>query len=114
MVLRTTHFDFATGLRTHFVHNDLESYVAGDDHNVPGLLKKSDGNILAFYAAHNRLGGSEGDRSYYRTYDVDNETWSVESEYHWWDFIPNSAPGAGGTNILQCLSAFGRRSRRGR
>jgi hypothetical protein len=105
--VRTTHFDFATGSRTHFVHNDLESYGAGDDHNVPGLLKKSDGNILAFYAAHNRLGGTEDDRSYYRTYDVDNESWSAESEYHWWGVIPDDVPGEGGTtysNVFQ-LSA---------
>jgi hypothetical protein len=102
--VRTTHFDFATGSRTHFVHNDLESYGAGDDHNVPGLLKKTDGNILAFYAAHNNLNGVEDDRSYYRTFDVGSDAWGAESEYHWWDVIPANAPGAGGTtysNLFQ-------------
>jgi hypothetical protein len=105
--VQTTHFDLATGLRTLYVHNDLESYGAGDDHNVPGLLKKNDGNVLAFYAAHNRLGSVEDDRSYYRNFDVEAETWSDESEYNWWDVIPNNAPGEGGTtysNVFQ-LSA---------
>jgi hypothetical protein len=105
--VQTTHFDFATGSRTHFIHNDLESYGAGDDHNVPGLLKKSDGNILTFYAAHNRLGGTEDDRSYYRTFDAETKTWGPESEYHWWPVIPDNAPGEGGTtysNVFQ-LSA---------
>jgi hypothetical protein len=105
--VQTTHFDLATGSRTQYVHNDLESYGAGDDHNVPGLLKKTDGNILAFYAAHNRLGSTEDDRSYYRTYDVETETWNAETEYHWWDVIPDNAPGSGGTtysNVFQ-LSA---------
>ena len=105
--VKTTHFDLATGSRTSYVHNDLESYGAGDDHNVPGLLKKNDGNVIAFYAAHNNLNGSEDDRSYYRTFDVDTETWNAESEYHWWNVIPANAPGSGGTtysNVFQ-LSA---------
>jgi hypothetical protein len=102
--VQTTHFDLATGSRTLYVHNDLESYGAGDDHNVPGLLKKSDGNILAFYAAHNRLVNTEDDRSYRRTFNVETETWGAESEYHWWDVIPANAPGEGGTtysNVFQ-------------
>jgi hypothetical protein len=105
--VQSTHFDLATGSRTHYMHNDLESYGAGDDHNVPGLLKKSDGNILAVYAAHNRLATTEDDRSYYRTFNVETQSWSAESEYHWWDVIPANAPGEGGTtysNVFQ-LSA---------
>ena len=105
--VKTTHFDLATGSRTEYVHNDLESYGGGDDHNLPGLLKKSDGDVLAFYAAHNNLNGTEDDRSYYRTFDVDAETWGAESEYHWWNVIPSNAPGSGGTtysNVFQ-LSA---------
>lgn len=105
--VQTTHFDLATGERSLYVHNDLESYGGGDDHNVPGLLKKQDGDILQFYAAHNRLVATEDDRSYYRTYDVETETWGPEGEYHWWDAIPDNAPGSGGTtysNVFQ-LSA---------
>lgn len=105
--VQTTHFDLATGSRTLFVHNNLKSYGGGDDHNVPGLLKKTDGNILAFYAAHNRLVNTEDDRSYYRMFNVETETWSAQSEYHWWEVIPDNAPGSGGTtysNVFQ-LSA---------
>ncbi|TWT91727.1 hypothetical protein Pla108_42100 [Botrimarina colliarenosi] len=105
--VQTTHFNLSTGVRTRYTHNDLESYGAGDDHNVPALLKKSDGDILAVYAAHNRLDGVEDDRSYYRTYDAEAQAWGAESEYHWWDVIPSNAPGNGGTtysNVFQ-LSA---------
>ncbi len=105
--VKTTHFNLATGLRQHYFHNDIESYGAGDDHNVPGLLQKNDGDILAFYAAHNNRDGVEDDRSYYRTYDPDTQSWGIESEYHWWDAIPSNAPGSGGTtysNVFQ-LSA---------
>ncbi|MCA9239660.1 MAG: exo-alpha-sialidase, partial [Planctomycetales bacterium] len=105
--VKTTHFNLVTGLRTEYVHNDLESYGGGEDHNLPGLLKKSDGNLLAFYAAHNNLNGTEDDRSYYRTYDVNTDSWGAESEHHWWSVIPNNAPGSGGTtysNVFQ-LSA---------
>jgi hypothetical protein len=105
--VRTTHFDLSSGRRTHYIHNDLESYGAGDDHNVPALLQKNDGDILTFYAAHNNLNGTEDDRSYYRTFDVGSDTWGPESEYHWWNVIPANAPGDGGTtysNLFQ-LSA---------
>lgn len=103
----TSHFNLATGARSEYVHNDLESYGGGDDHNVPGLLKKSDGDILAVYAAHNRLVNTEDDRSYLRTFDADTGSWGPETEYHWWPEIPANAPGAGGTtysNVFQ-LSA---------
>ncbi len=105
--VQTTHFDLATGARTRYSHHRLRSYGAGDDHNVPALLKKSDGNLLAFYAAHNNVDGVEDDRSYYRTYDAASQTWGPESEFHWWDVIPDNAPGKGGTtysNVFQ-LSA---------
>lgn len=102
--VKTTHFDLATGARRQYIHNDIESYGAADDHNVPGILQKDDGNILAFYAAHNNRSGTEDDRSYYRTYNSGTQAWGAESEYHWWDVIPTNAPGAGGTtysNVFQ-------------
>jgi hypothetical protein len=105
--VQTTHFDLTTGRRTQYVHNDLESYGGGDDHNTAGLLQKEDGNILAVYAAHNRKDGVEDDRSYYRTFNTTTNTWGAETEYHWWDVIPDNAPGDGGTtysNVFQ-LSA---------
>jgi len=105
--VKTTHFELATGNRRQYIHNDIESYGAADDHNVPGILQKSDGDVIAFYAAHNNRNGVEDDRSYYRTYDPTSQTWGAESEYHWWDVIPGNAPGAGGTtysNVFQLSS----------
>ncbi|WP_146590455.1 sialidase family protein [Posidoniimonas polymericola] len=105
--VQTSHFDLATRTRSIVTHNDLESYGAGDDHNVPAYLQKQDGDILAFYAPHNNRNGVEDDRSYYRTFNAGSETWGPESEYHWWPEIPSNAPGSGGTtysNVFQ-LSA---------
>ncbi len=105
--VRVTRFDLNTGLRNASVLGDIESYGGGDDHNVPGLLVKEDGDVLAFYAGHNNVFSVEDDRSFYRTLDASTQTWNAQSEYHWWDVIPANAPGSGGTtysNVFQ-LSA---------
>lgn len=106
--VRTTQFNMATGTRTTYALRDhLESWGGGDEHNAPALLVKEDGNILAFYAAHNQLSGTEDDRSYYRTFDVETQIWSPEMEWHWWSVMPANAPGTGGScysNVYQLSS----------
>jgi hypothetical protein len=110
--IHTTHFNLDSSSRTVHVHNDIESYGSSDDHNVPGLIVKQNGDLLAFYAAHNGRTSDDGsggldDRSYYRTYDTASSTWGLESEYHWWPVIPDNAPGGGGTtysNLFQLSS----------
>lgn len=102
--VRVAQFDLNTGRRRITALNDLESYGAGDDHNLPGMLVKEDGNVLAFYAAHNNLNGAEDDRSYHKTFDTATESWGAESQYRWWNVIPGNAPGSGGTtysNVFQ-------------
>lgn len=105
-LVQATHFNLADGSRTIHTLNDIETGPGGDDHNVPGLLKKEDGNIIAFYAAHNHRNGHphKDDVSYTRSYDVYTGTWGTETEYHWWPVIPDDAPGSGGTtyaNVFQ-------------
>ncbi|TWT94013.1 hypothetical protein Pla108_37240 [Botrimarina colliarenosi] len=107
--VQTSHFSLADRSRRIVTHNDIESDGGGDDHNVPAYLKKQDGDILTFYAAHNRRNGVTGldDASYYRTFDNDTETWGAETIWHWWPEIPNDAPGSGGTtysNLFQLSS----------
>ncbi|TWT87489.1 hypothetical protein Mal64_30280 [Pseudobythopirellula maris] len=102
--IQTVHVNLSDRSRTLHVHNDIESYGASDDHNVPALLKKEDGDILAFYTGHNNRFGVEDDRSSFRTYDTANESWGAEREFDWWDAIPDDAPGSGGTtysNLFQ-------------
>lgn len=105
--VQTTHLKLRDRSRKIVTHNIIKSYGGGDDHNVPAYVKKQDGNILAFYAGHNKRDGALDDRSYYRTFDAATQTWGPESEYHWWPHIPKNAPGSGGTtysNVFQ-LSA---------
>ena len=105
--VQTTHYNLATGARRIVTHMVLKSYGAGDDHNAPALLKKADGDILAFYAGHNNRAGVEDDRSYYRTLDAHTGKWGAEAEFRWWSALPDNAPGQGGTtysNLFQ-LSA---------
>lgn len=102
--VRATRFDLNTGIRTATVLGDIESYGAGDDHNVPAFLLKEDGDILAFYAGHNNVNGAENYNSFYRTYDTSAQNWSSQSQYNWAGVIPADAPGAGGTtysNVFQ-------------
>ena len=107
--VQTSHFNFADRSRTIITHADIESDGGGDDHNVPAYLQKQDGDILTFYAAHNRRQEVSGldDASYYRTFDASSGTWGPETIWHWWPEIPNNAPGSGGTtysNVFQLAS----------
>ena len=107
--VQTTHFNLATRSRRIVTHDDVESYGAGDDHNAPAYLEKEDGDIMVFYAGHNRRDNNSSldDASSYHTFDATTETWGPANQYHWWPQIPSNAPGSGGTsysNVFQ-LSA---------
>jgi hypothetical protein len=73
--VQVTTWEFSSGkisrvtLRKNFMH---------DDHNVPGLLMRNDGRLMAFYAMHNRE-----PRMYYRvtTRPRDASRWDPEQSF---------------------------------
>jgi BNR repeat-containing family member len=74
--VRATSFDFVTGtLKTVVLH---EKFV-GDDHNVPGILIRDDGHLMAFYTKHH-----DDNLMRYRvsTKPYDGTSWQLEQTYH--------------------------------
>ena len=91
-------FDLSTGQRT-----DLWSsgFTQLDDHNNPGLLSQTNGNLLAIYARHN------SDQYFaYRVANTNNPStpagWNVEQT------IPNSGAGMTYANPFQLLTEGGK------
>lgn len=91
--VQVTHYNLETGERRIVTLGVVKSYGAGDDHNVPALLKKQDGDVLAFFAGHNKIDGKQDDRSFYRTMDAATGKWGPVSEFHWWPAMPDNTPG---------------------